>query len=73
MSYRYSLRDYKNPTPSIGEEREDKKHSYRITLSRKFLDHFQFKVDWSHVETNFNLLSVDSRENVLNMGFSFSY
>lgn len=72
MSYSYTLRDYENQTTSIGDEREDKKHAYRLSLSRKF-GLFEFKANYSHHDVKSNLVAVNAIENAIDVGVVFTY
>ncbi|MCH8157122.1 MAG: DUF560 domain-containing protein, partial [Nitrospinae bacterium] len=73
LSYNFALKDYDNVTSSIGEERLDKKNTLRFLLSRKFLDHFEAKIDYQHIISDSNLASVDFTQNVLKLEVGFSY
>ncbi|MBT3368467.1 MAG: tetratricopeptide repeat protein [Nitrospina sp.] len=73
LSYTFALKDFSNVTSSIGEERLDKKNTLHFLLSRKFLDHFEGKIDYQHIISDSNLASVDFDQNVLKLEVGFSY
>ncbi len=73
LSYSYNLEDYKNNTESIGEERRDEKQTVRFTLTRQILELLSFNLDYQHNMTNSNLLSVDSKQNLLTLKLNLSY
>ena len=71
LMYEYNFRDYENITPSIGEEREDNRHTFNAVFTKELFDNFEIKVDYKHVQSDSNLPTVDYHENVIYMGVSF--
>jgi tetratricopeptide (TPR) repeat protein len=69
--YQYEFKDYSDITPSIGEEREDNKHTYNAVFTKELFDNFELKVDYEHIRSYSNLPAVDYHENVIYMGLSF--
>ena len=73
LSYKYRLRDYLRITPSIGEERKDIKQTFHVRVFKKFLKHFKIKLDYKHIDSESNLASVDSRENIIAVNLGVAY
>jgi tetratricopeptide (TPR) repeat protein len=69
--YRYRFKDYLHITPTIGEEREDNRHTFNVVVTKEIFDYFELKVDYEHIRSDSNLPSVDYHENVIYMGVSF--
>jgi tetratricopeptide (TPR) repeat protein len=69
--YQYHFKDYLHITPSIGEEREDNRHTFNVVVTKEIFDYFELKVDYEHIRSDSNLPSVDYHENVVYMGVSF--
>ena len=64
VSYQYYLKDYSNITPSIGEERKDKRSTVTLTIDKQFSDIFNIKLNYQYVDANSNLSSSDFNENI---------
>ena len=73
MRYHLLWKDFKNITPSIGEERLDKVHTFQFTWTRIFEDLIEFKFDFQHIESDSNLPSVDYSENIVSVGAMYRY
>jgi tetratricopeptide (TPR) repeat protein len=71
-SYRFGLRDFTNPTPSIGTERADRVHTGRIRLVRRLTEWAELRFDYEHVRSVSNLPSIDYQQNVVGGSFAFS-
>jgi tetratricopeptide (TPR) repeat protein len=63
FSYSYSFRDFLNVTPSIGEEREEKKHYYAVKLIQPVLKIFRIQLEYEYTDSKSNLDSSDFTEN----------
>lgn len=70
--YRFGLRDFTNPTPSIGTERADRVHAFRFRLVRTLTEWAELRVDYDHARSSSNLPSIDYRQNVVAGSFAFS-
>ena len=73
LSYLYNLLEYRNNTESIGEKRRDEKQTARLLLSKQVLDYLSLSFDYQYNINNSNLLSVDSKQNLMTMKVSLSY
>ena len=73
FSYEFKLRDYDNVTPSIGEEREDKKNTLRFSLDKNFARFFNLKFKYEFINNESNLATVDYTENIVSLVFGFDY
>ncbi|MBT6347182.1 MAG: DUF560 domain-containing protein, partial [Nitrospina sp.] len=73
VSYLYNLLEYRNDTASIGKKRRDEKQTARLLISKQVLETLNFSFDYQYNINNSNLLSVDSRQNLMTMKISFSY
>lgn len=70
LSVKYQDKEYRHITPSIGAERDDTKQTVGFMISRKFLERYEAKVDYQHIDSDSNLESSDYSENVLFFGVS---
>lgn len=66
--YEYRIRDYKNITPSIAEERLDKKQTFQVKYSHPLYKEFTLDLNYKHIKADSNLRSVDYKENVVFVG-----
>ncbi|MFQ5482825.1 MAG: hypothetical protein ACE5ER_08695, partial [Nitrospinaceae bacterium] len=73
LRYQYLFRDYLNPTPSIGVDRQDIRNTATVTLSRKFFKKAEVKFSYQHIDSASNLASVDFKENVVNFSVGFNF
>ena len=73
LRYHLLWKDFQNITPSIGEERLDKRHTFQFTWTRIFEDMIEFKFDFQHIESDSNLPAVDYSENIVMMGVTVKY
>jgi len=73
LKYTFLNRDFKNTTPQIGEERLDRRHTFQLIWTKKFLDHLECKFDFQHMEADSNLPTVDFSENIIFVGASYLF
>lgn len=66
-SYRYWHRNYSNITPSIGAERLDKRHTFRVGLEIPVYERFNVKPQYQYTDANSNLPSVDYNEHIVSL------
>ncbi|MFQ5450961.1 MAG: hypothetical protein ACE5E9_10050 [Nitrospinaceae bacterium] len=71
VSYKYKVRDYDKITPSIGEERLDNKHTFRLLWYKTLFKIFELKLDYQHIISVSNLATVDFTENIIGVTFGF--
>ena len=65
LSLKYQDREYRHITPSIGAERDDTKQTEGFMVSRRFLERYEAKVEYQHIDSDSNLESSDYSENIL--------
>ena len=70
LSVKHQDKEYRHVTPAIGVERDDTKQTVGLTISRKFLERYEAKVDYQYIDSDSNLESSDYTENVLFFGVS---
>jgi len=63
FSYSYSFKDFRNVTPSIGEERADRKHNYAVKLIQPIFKVFRIELEYEYTDSKSNLSSSDFTEN----------
>lgn len=73
LSYSHRRKDYTKETGSIGEERLDKTGNYSAALSAKIIDDLSGEISFSHTNTDSNLPSVVSSENIWALTFSYDF
>jgi tetratricopeptide (TPR) repeat protein len=73
LGFSYRRKDYTKETASIGEERLDKTRNYGAALSAKILQDLKAEISFSHTDTDSNLVSVVSTENVWALTFSLDF
>jgi len=67
LSYEFGLRDYDHSTPSIGEERQDKRHGVRLELAHRLTEALALHLDYAFTVSDSNLASVDYSQNVVTL------
>jgi tetratricopeptide (TPR) repeat protein len=67
LSYEFALRDYDHSTPSIGEERLDKRHGVRFELARQLTEVLAVHLDYTFTISDSNLSSADYHQNVVTL------
>ena len=73
MGVNYEKRDYDNITPSIGENRDDKRLTLKTSLKIPFGDHFYALASLRYRDYQSNFLSADYTETVSSLQFGFSF
>ena len=73
FSYLYNLLNYKNDTASIGKKRRDEKQTFRFTLTQPILEFLSLDFDYQYNVNSSNLVSVDSKQNLLTFKLALSY
>jgi hypothetical protein len=73
IRYHLLWKDFQNITPSIGEERLDRRHTFQFAWTRIFEDLIEFKFDFQHIESDSNLPAVDYSENIVFVGVTYKY
>lgn len=64
-SYRYYRKDYSNVTPSIGEERLDKRHDIRTSLTFPILENLDLEAQYRYIDSTSNLESIDYTQHLI--------
>lgn len=65
--YRYSVKNFSNLTPSIGEERLDKRHHFRASLEAPLFGNISAKPQYEFINAISNLASVDYQEHIVSV------
>lgn len=73
VAYRYYRKDYSNVTPSIAEERLDKRHDIRTSLTFPILDAVELKAQYRYLDAQSNLPSVDYKEHIVTGTATWSF
>lgn len=73
LSYLYNLLEYRNDTASIAEKRRDEKQTARILISKQVLEFLSFSLDYQRNINNSNLISVDTKQNLLILKLGLTY
>ena len=73
FSYLYNLLNYKNDTASFGKKRRDEKQTFRFTLTQPILEFLSLDFDYQYNVNSSNLVSVDSKQNLLTFKLALSY
>lgn len=66
-NYRYTVKDFSNITPLIGEERLDKRHHFRASLEAPVIGNVSLKPQYEFIDSNSNLTSVDYHEHIVSL------
>ncbi len=66
-TYRYSVKDFSNLTPLIGEERLDKRHHFRASLEAPIVGNVSLKPQYEFIDSSSNLASVDYHEHIISV------
>ncbi len=70
--YRYYNKNFSNITPSIGEERSDKRHKITTSIEAPVIGDVTAKIQYEYTDSNSNLPSVDYSENVISLVLGWS-
>lgn len=73
FEYVYWNRDYRNITPSIGAERDDDRHRFRVDASTPVHEYFDFVLSYELINSNSNLPSNDFSENIVTVSVKAEY
>jgi len=73
FSWRYEYRDYSSITPSIGEEREDKRHRWNIDIEYPMLENGAIALYTGYADYTSNFPSSDYDQYVVGTRFSYRW
>ncbi|MGH8644844.1 MAG: hypothetical protein ACREX4_10440 [Gammaproteobacteria bacterium] len=73
LSYQYFVKDYANITPSIGEEREDERHTIGLSLTQPLTEILIAKLDYQYIDAISNLDTSDFSENIVTVSLGASF
>lgn len=73
LAYKYHFKDYDNITESISSEREDKKQTINLTVTRVIVENFQLKFDYQYIDSDSNLSSSEYVENIVFLGVTADF
>ena len=66
-SYQYYHRDYSNITPSIGAERDDKRHTISLQAVHPLTEHLSVELNYRYISSDSNLITNDFSENIVSL------
>jgi len=64
LGYQYYTKDYSNITPSIGEKRDDDRHTFNAKVTMELPNKFFTTLNYEHINADSNLPSADFDENI---------
>ena len=73
ITYRYSYKDYRNITPSLGRERRDLRHAIQVGLSQPIYKGLELNLKYQFIDSVSNLRQVDFTENIASLAFGVSF
>jgi len=73
LGYAYTIRDYRNVTPSIGEKRADRRHHAEFGLTRRFAEVLLARIEYEFALADSNLPAADYTQHIarVKLGFDF--
>jgi tetratricopeptide (TPR) repeat protein len=73
LTYRYFNKDYRNITPSLGQERRDFRHTVEVRLTQPLNEWLEVNLNYEFIDSVSNLQSIDFTENIASLAFSVSF
>lgn len=73
LGYRHRRRDYDHVTPSIGERRDDRIHTFRARLTRDLGESFELRLELEYTDSESNLPAADYIQRTAGLSFAFSF
>lgn len=73
LGFAYRTRAYRNPTPSIGVPREEKRYSYSIGADIPVMRGFFLKPEYRHADRNSNYIFTDYSEDTASLTLLYRY
>lgn len=73
LGYHYAYRDYRHPTPSIGEKRDDQRHLADASLERRLGELLVARLAYRHLESLSDLPEADYASDVVDLSLRFEY
>ena len=73
LRYRYRIKDFKAVTPSIGDVREDRRHTVRAILEVPFSANWQAQAEYRFVASDSNLAAVDYTSHTVRASLGYSF
>jgi tetratricopeptide (TPR) repeat protein len=70
LAYKYFYKDYENITPSIGEVRQDYRHTIQVRVTQSLNSWLQLNLNYDFIDSVSNLKSVDFTENIASFAFN---
>jgi tetratricopeptide (TPR) repeat protein len=67
IGYEFLDRNYDHDTPSIGQKREDRQHTFRLGLRAPIVRHLDAVFDYQYIDSDSNLPSQKYDENVVTL------
>jgi len=73
LSYQYFFKDFKNVTPSIGEKRDDYRHSIGFGVIQPVYKNIFAKLNYQFINSTSNLAASDYRENIASLALGIDF
>jgi len=73
LAYKYFYKDYKNITPSLGEERHDLRHTIQVGVTQPLNTWLQLNLKYEFIDSVSNLKSTDFTENIASFNFNIFF
>lgn len=73
VTYKIFHKDYKNITPSIGQKRNDTRHSFQVRLTQPLNKWLQLNLNYEFIDSVSNLRASDFTENIASFTLSASF
>jgi tetratricopeptide (TPR) repeat protein len=73
FSYQYYFRDFKNVTASIGERRDDFRHTIGLGVVQPVYKSIFAKLDYQFIDSTSNLTASDYKENIASLALGVSF
>ncbi len=73
LGYKYFFKDYKNITASIGEKRDDFRHTAELQIYQPIYKNLHAKLNYKYINSISNLASSDYQENIVNLLLGISF
>ena len=73
VSWRYEDRDYSSETPSIGEERADKRHRWRADMEMPLVGKSAVRIYYGYSDYDSNLPSSDYNQTIVGTRFTYRW
>ena len=73
LDYGYVVKSYSNVTPSIGEKRKDRRHTFGFSVIAPLIRHLDAVLEYDFIHSKSNLPSQDYNENIVSLRAQASF